>query len=250
MTGFPLRDRLALAAAVAGPLLLALVLVPFRGGVSSTNLALIMVVAVVAIAAAGNRLAGALAALSSAAWFDFFLTRPYQSFTINRGADITTAILLLAVGLAVSQISARARRLEVLVVTDADYLARVHDTARLAQTARSADAVVDHVKQQLTELLQLRGCRFEYGSLLGHPARLEQDGSITVGRKRWDIDQRGWPQQDIELRASAGGRFQGRFMLTPAPDTRPDLQARLVAVTLADQAAAALDTAGPNPQEQ
>ncbi|PWI43028.1 DUF4118 domain-containing protein [Streptomyces sp. ICBB 8177] len=250
VTGFPLRDRIALAAAVAGPLLLALILVPFRGGVSSTNLALIMVVATVAIATAGNRLAGGLAALSSSAWFDFFLTRPYQSFTINRGADITTAVLLLAVGLAVSQLAARARRLEVLVVTDADYLARVHDTAQLTQTTRSADAVVDHVKQQLTELLQLRGCRFEYGSLLGHPARLEQDGSVTVGRKRWDIDQRGWPQRDIELRASAGGRFQGRFMLTPAPDTRPDLQARLVAATLADQAAAALDTAGPSRQEQ
>ncbi len=248
MTRFPLRDRIALAAAVTSPLLLALILVPFRGGVSSTNLALIMVVAVVAIAVAGNRLAGALAALSSAAWFDFFLTRPYQSFSIKRGADITTAVLLLAVGLAVSQLAARARRLEVLVVTDADYLARVHDTAQLAQTTRSADAVVDHVKRQLTELLQLRGCRFEYGSLLGHPARLEQDGSVTVGRKRWDIDQRGWPQQEIELRASAGGRFQGRFMLTPAQEAHPDLQARLVAVTLADQAAAALDATGPSSQ--
>ncbi|GGS62292.1 DUF4118 domain-containing protein [Streptomyces cinerochromogenes] len=248
MTGFPLRDRIALTAAVAGPLLLALVLVPFRAGVSSTDLALIMVVAVVAIAVAGNRLAGALAALSSAAWFDFFLTRPYQSFSIKRGADITTAVLLLAAGLAVSQLAARARRLEVLVVTDADYLARVHDTAQLAQTTRSADAVVDHVKRQLSELLHLRECRFEYGSLLGHPARLEQDGSVTVGRKRWDIDQRGWPQQEIELRASAGGRFQGRFMLTPAQGARPDLQARLVAVTLADQAAAALDAAGPSSQ--
>ncbi|WP_181793342.1 DUF4118 domain-containing protein [Streptomyces sp. WELS2] len=248
VTRFPLRDRIALAAAVTSPLLLALILVPFRGGVSSTNLALIMVVAVVAIAVAGNRLAGALAALSSAAWFDFFLTRPYQSFSIKRGADITTAVLLLAVGLAVSQLAARARRLEVLVVTDADYLARVHDTAQLAQTTRSADAVVDHVKRQLTELLQLRGCRFEYGSLLGHPARLEQDGSVTVGRKRWDIDQRGWPQQEIELRASAGGRFQGRFMLTPAQEAHPDLQARLVAVTLADQAAAALDATGPSSQ--
>ncbi|MES4892222.1 DUF4118 domain-containing protein [Streptomyces sp. NPDC096012] len=121
--------------------------------------------------------------MSSAAWFDFFLTRPYQSFSIKRGADITTAVLLLAVGLAVSQLATRARRLEALVVTDADCLARVHDTARLAQTSRFADAVVDHVKRQLTELLQLRECRFEYGSLLGHPARLKQDGSVTAGRK-------------------------------------------------------------------
>ncbi|GAB3174458.1 DUF4118 domain-containing protein [Streptomyces incanus] len=249
MARYPLRDRIALAAALAGPLLVALVLVPFRGGVSSTNLALILVVVIVAVAAAGSRLAGALAALSTAVWFDFFLTRPYQSFTIGRGGDIATAALLLAVGLAVSQLAAHARKLEVLVVTDADYLVRVHDTAQLAQSASSADAVVDHVKQQLTDLLQLQQCRFEYGSLLGHPARLEQDGSVTVGRKRWDVDQLGWPQEEIELRASGGGRFQGRFMLNPAPDTRPALQARLVAVTLADQAGAALDTAGPSPQQ-
>ncbi|MEU7164118.1 DUF4118 domain-containing protein [Streptomyces morookaense] len=249
MTGYLLRDRVALAAAVAGPLLLALILVPFRGSVSSTNLALILVVAVVAVAALGNRLAGAIAALSAAAWYDFFLTRPYESFNITSSDDITTSILLLAVGLAVSQLAAHARRLQVMVVTDADHLARLHETARLTQTATSADTVVEHVKGQLTELLHLRGCRFEYGTLIGHPARLEQDGSLTVGRRHWDLDQRGWPGEEIELRASGGGRFQGRFMLTPTPGDRPSLQARLVAVSLADQAGAALHATGPRPAE-
>jgi hypothetical protein len=233
---------------LAGPLLVAVVLVPFRGNVSSTNLALIQVMVVVAIAALGNLLAGALAALSAAAWYDFFLTPPYQSFNITRSGDLTTTILLLAVGLVVAQLAARARKLRLIVVTDAAHLARIHDTAQLAQAATSADPVVDHVKEQLIELLQLRDCRFEYGTLLGRPARLEQDGSLTVGRRRWNIDERGWPPEEIELRASGGGRFQGRFMLTPAPGARPTLQARLVAVTLADQAGAALDTAGPSPR--
>ncbi|MGW2182890.1 DUF4118 domain-containing protein [Streptomyces sp. NPDC001732] len=250
MTRYPLRDRIAVTAALAAPLVVALLLVPFRGSLSSTNMALILVVVVVAVAAAGNRVAGALTALSAAAWFDFFLTRPYQSFTINRADDVGTTVLLLAVGVAVSQLAARARRLEVLVVTDAEYLTRIHDTAELAQSTTATDAVVDHVKQQLTEVLQLRGCRFEYGSLLGRPPRLEQDGSVTVGRRRWDIDQRGWPQEEIELRAIGNGRYQGRFMLIPSPGTRPSLQARLVAVTLADQTGTALDTAGPGtPQE-
>ncbi|MEU9924948.1 hypothetical protein AB0H51_27285 [Streptomyces griseoluteus] len=96
----------------------------------------------------------------------------------------------------------------------ADVVQEITGVRQLA-TTRSADAVVDHVKRQLTDLLQLQMCRFEHGSLLGHPTRLEQDGSV-VGCKRWDIDQRGRPRQDIELRTSAGGRFQGRFMLTPA----------------------------------
>ncbi|WP_190228834.1 DUF4118 domain-containing protein [Streptomyces umbrinus] len=122
MTGYPLRDRLALLAGLAGPFLVALLLVPFRTDLSRTNAALILVVAVVAVAALGSRVAGALAALSAAAWFDFFLTRPYQTFDINTSADVETAVLLLVVGLIVSQLAARARRLEVITVTDADHL--------------------------------------------------------------------------------------------------------------------------------
>ncbi|MEU0398417.1 hypothetical protein ABZ208_37895 [Streptomyces sp. NPDC006208] len=65
---YPLQDRIALVAAVAAPFAVALLLVPFRAGMSGTNQALILVVAVVAVSAIGNRFAGALAALSSAAW--------------------------------------------------------------------------------------------------------------------------------------------------------------------------------------
>ncbi|TQJ52896.1 MULTISPECIES: DUF4118 domain-containing protein [Streptomyces] len=245
MTGYPLRDRLALVAGLVGPFLVALVLVPFRTDLSHTNAALILVVVVVAIAALGSRAAGALGALSAAAWFDFFLTRPYQTFDINASEDIETAVLLLAVGLIVSQLAARARRLEVITVTEAAYLTRVHDTAELAQSARSGDTVVDHVRRELTELLGLRACRFEYGTLMGRPPRLEQDGSVAVGRRRRDVDIDGWPEGEIELRTYGNGRYLGRFMLTPGPGPVPPLQARLVAVTLADQTGAALDTAGP-----
>ncbi|WP_328544120.1 DUF4118 domain-containing protein [Streptomyces europaeiscabiei] len=245
MTGYPLRDRLALAAGLVGPFLVALALVPFRTDLSRTNAALILVVAVVAVAALGSRVAGVLAALSATAWYDFFLTRPYQTFDINASGDIETAVLLLIVGLIVSQLAARARRLEVITVTDADHLRRIHETAALAQSANSADTVVDHVRGQLTELLGLRACRFEYGTLMGRPPRLEQDGNIAVGRRRWDVDAGGWPDGEIELRTYGNGHYLGRFMLTPGQGAVPPLRARLVAVTLADQTGAALDTAGP-----
>lgn len=245
MTGYPLRDRLALLAALVGPFLVALALVPFRTDLSRTNAALILVVVVVAVAAIGSRVAGALAALSAATWFDFFLTRPYQTFDITASTDIETAVLLLIVGLIVSQLAARARRLEVITVTDAGYLARIHETADLAQSAKSSDTVVDHVRRQLTEVLGLRGCRFEYGILMGQPPRLEQDGNVAVGRRQWDVDAGGWPDGEIELRTYGNGHYLGRFMLTPGPGPVPPRQARLVAVTLADQTGAALDTAGP-----
>ncbi|MFD9224658.1 DUF4118 domain-containing protein [Streptomyces sp. NPDC060064] len=241
----PLRDSGAVAAAVIAPPAVAALLVPFRTDLTNATSALILVVVVVAVAAIGNRMAGALAALSCAVWFDFFLTRPYQTFTINDADDIETAVLLLIVGLVVSQLAARARRLQVITVTDAGHLARIHETAQLVQAAGSSDKVVDHVRRQLIDVLELRDCRFEYGSLLGRPPRLEQDGDVFVARRRWDVERRGWPDGEIELRALAGGHYRGRFMLQPVPGAVPSRQARLVAVTLADQTGSALDTEGP-----
>ncbi|MFE2065220.1 DUF4118 domain-containing protein [Streptomyces sp. NPDC059467] len=237
---WPLRDRLALAAGLFAPFLASLALVPFRAGVSHTNAALVLVVVVVAVAALGSRTAGVVAALSAGAWFDFFLTRPYETFDITSSTDIATAVLLLAVGLIVSQLAARARHLEVITVTDAAHLARIHRVAAL-----DADTVVDEVRRELTELLGLDACRFEYGTLLGQPPRLRDDGSVTVGRRTWDVDAEGWPEGRIELRVHGNTRYLGRFMLTPGPGPVPPLQARLVAATLADQTGAALDTSGP-----
>jgi hypothetical protein len=42
------------------------------------------------------------------------------------------------------------------------------------------------------------------------------------------------------LRFSGNGRGYGRFMLTPRPGSRPSPQARVVAVSLADQAGRAV----------
>ncbi len=244
MPRYPRRDRLAVVAALVAPLAVSAALLPVRGSLSGADVVLVLVLVVVAVAANGHRLAGALAALSAAMWFDVFFTQPYNSFAITKAADVKTAVLLLLIGLAVSQLAARARRLHMIAITDAGYLSRLHGTAELTQSARSADLVVDHVEQQLTGLLDLRDCRFEYGSLLGHPARLEQDGSVVVGHKRWDVDRRGFPDEEIELRTFGNGHFYGRFMLRPTPGKIPSLQARLVAITLADQVGRTLDIAG------
>ncbi|MGC0417095.1 DUF4118 domain-containing protein [Embleya sp. AB8] len=243
MTRYPQRDRLAMLAAVLAPVAVAGVVAPFRAHFAAANVALCMVVVVVAVAANGHRLAGAVAALSATVWFDFFFTRPYESFSITRSADAQMAVLLLLVGLAVSQIAARARRLQVVVITDAEHLARIRDIAEAARSSGSPDAVVDAVKAQLITLLDLRGCRFEYGTLIGRPPRLEQDGSVTVGARTWDVERRGLPAEEIELRVYRGGHFHGRFLLEPRPGAVPSRQARLVAVTLADQVGASFEHA-------
>src|SRR5690242_6133995 len=63
MTRYLTQDRVAIVAAVAVPLAAAVILLPWRGSWSNTNVALLLVVVVVAVAAIGNRVAGALAAL-------------------------------------------------------------------------------------------------------------------------------------------------------------------------------------------
>jgi hypothetical protein len=70
------------------------------------------------------------------------------------------------VGVAVSQLAARARRLKVIAITDAGYLAQIHESAALAQSSRSAEAVVNRVREQLIGVLGLQDCRFGYGGCL------------------------------------------------------------------------------------
>jgi hypothetical protein len=232
---------LAWSAALAAPVALCALLLPWRDRIPALDVALLLVVVVVAVAALGRRAAGALAAVGAAVWFDFFFTRPYQQLAIGRPADLTIATVLLAVGLAVSQLAARARRLSVLASTDAGHLARIHRTAVLSRSPGSALTVVDHVRDELVDLLGLTECRFEYGSLLGRPPRLERDGSIVLDGRVWDTEQLGWPAEPVELRLTGNGRYLGRYLLEPVPGSRSSRQARLVAVTLAEQAGAALD---------
>jgi hypothetical protein len=60
------RDRIAVVAAIAGPVVVTAALIPVRASIANTDAALVLVDAVVAVAAARNRLAGYLAAASSA----------------------------------------------------------------------------------------------------------------------------------------------------------------------------------------
>ena len=94
-----------MAAAIL-PIALACLLVAVRGVLDRSDLALLMVLAIVAVATSGDRVAAAIAAVSAAASFDFFLfTRPYGSRRVDSAPDIETTLILLGIGLAVGQIS-------------------------------------------------------------------------------------------------------------------------------------------------
>jgi K+-sensing histidine kinase KdpD len=115
-----------LVVAVLAPLLACLALVPFRDRFANTSAALVLGLIVVAVATAGDRLSGVLAACSSGLWFDFFLTQPYQRFAVTSGADVETLLLLLAVGVAVTEITHRGRRQQAKATQRARYLEASH----------------------------------------------------------------------------------------------------------------------------
>lgn len=227
------RDRWALFGAVVVPPAVAAVLLPWRSSLANTDVALLLVVVIVAVAANGHRLAGVLTALSAAVWFDFFWTQPYERFTITHGADVRTTVLLLAVGAAVSELAFRGRRARRTVAFDTAYLRELRSVSDLVAEGGDPLAVAEHVRGLLVALLGLREARFERGQLLGHPPQLAEDGNLRWGGAVWKVEEYGLPAEDIELRARSAGTTAGRYMLTPTPGTVPSLQARQVASMLA-----------------
>ena len=190
-----------------------------------------------AVAANGHRLAGVLSAASAAVWFDFFLTVPYQHFSISHRTDVETTVLLLIVGAAVTELAVRGRRQRMLAVTDEAYLGAIAATTELAASAPSIGALTDLVRTQLISLLGLQACRFERTRFGGLP-RLEADGRLRSGDGHWDLDQYGMPSSPVELLAEADGRAYGRFVLDPVPGSVAPLPARRVAVILSNQVGA------------
>lgn len=217
------------------------VLIPVRGNIANTHVALILVVIVVGVAALGRRAAGYLAALFAGFWFDFFFTEPFQRLSVYDRTDIETLVLLLAVGVAVTELSMWGRRQQALASREAGYLAGIHAAAS-ARGGSSPSALIRQVADQLVATLELRDCRFQYGVAgVGRPARLGRDGGVTWHGDRWDVDHQGLPVgTEIELLVQNGGRLHGRYLMTVEASRPVTLDQRRVAVTLADQLGSAL----------
>jgi len=233
----------ALVAAIGAPLAAAAALIPVQSQIGNTNVALVLVAVVVAVATLGRRFAAAVAALSAAAWFDFFHTQPHYSFTINAHDDLVTACVLLVVGLLVGELAVRGRRHRAAAADGSTDIARIHAVAELAASGEQADFVIMAVASELTQILALRDCRYEAYSPVDKPsARLERNGEVTLGQFRWGVDTMGLPTKQVELLVEGRGHHLGRFILTPTPGQPIPFDKRLVAIALADQVGAALAT--------
>jgi K+-sensing histidine kinase KdpD len=207
--------------------------------------ALILVLLIVGAASTGLRLAGLLAAASSAAWFDFF-TAPYDRFTINDRADIETTVLLILVGIAVTEICVWGRRQEAKARRQSGYLSGVLSAAeQIGAGSATAAAVIEHVQQQLVDVLDLDTARFQE-ALSEELPTFEFDGDVMVGAHKIDVDRQVLPtDSELRLVVRNAGVTRGEFRLTASTHlARPTIEQRKVACLLADQVGAALAIEG------
>ncbi len=231
--------------AVVLPLATCAILSTLRDSITAATAVLVLVLWVVAAAASGDRLAGVLAAVSGGLWFDFFLTEPYQQFTIADPDDIEATALLVLIGVGVTEVALWGHRQQGRAAQRSGYLEGVLGAARIVSEGHTpASTLVDVVGRQITNVLGADNCRYVAGPI--HDTRialLDHDGAVTRGGHSVDVEKSGLPYDEyLALLVRRGPRVIGHFLVTATSEvTYPSRERRQVAVLLADQVAAALD---------
>jgi K+-sensing histidine kinase KdpD len=227
--------------AVLLPLLVCSVLATVRDLVPAASAALVLVLCVVGVAATGDRFAGVIAALSSGAWFDFFLTEPYLRLTIDDSDDVQVAVLLVLIGVSVTELALWGRRQQDQASLRSGYLDGVLSAAAtVAEADTGPDRVAAVVGDHIAGVLGADRCAYVVGPV--HDPRvavLDRDGVLTQHGQHRDAARAGLPVNDyVALEVRRSGRVIGHFLVTSSTRVaRPSREQCLVAVLLADQVA-------------
>jgi hypothetical protein len=217
-------------------------MVPLRTHVPNTDLALVMVVAVALVVLPGERMAALVAGISAGLWFDFFLTRPFERFTIQRSTDIQTTVLLAVVGVLIGEIAVRRRQARTESRTAHEEVLSLYVIAEMLANGSAAEQIVTLVAEQVKELLFLVDCRFDASVDHSKLPLLDRDGELHYGQLEWAVENFGLPNRDIVLPVESQGRWLGAYILRgPALGVPLSQDRRLASVALADLAGAALN---------
>lgn len=235
----PATVRVAVGALL--PLTVCLLLSAVRETMANTNAALVLVLVVVAAASLGSRVTGWVAALVSAAGFDVLLTQPYGTPSIHSAADVQTTVLLLVIGVAVTELASWGRRQQARAGQQRGYLEGVLASTDALATTGSAATLIGQVESQLVDLLDLDSA--QYVTRLAGPAPvIGPDGTVRRRDQTLEVDRSGLPTDtEVWLPVGSGGTELGAFRLVAATHVaRPDRQQRQVAALLAEHVASAL----------
>lgn len=146
-----------------------------------------------------------------------------------------------------TEIALWGRRQQAWASREQGYLDGVLSTAASVGAGRSSPAaLVEQVRRQIGEVLQLDRCRFDTGTA-AVLSTLDDDGAMTYDGRPYDVGRLGLPTDtEVALAVRSGGVPRGRFLLTAATGVvRPSAEQLRVAGALANQVGAALAAAAP-----
>ena len=241
MSSTEICRRYPLWLAVLVPAAAAALMVPLRAHVPNTDLALAMVAVVAVVVLPGWRSAALIAGVGAGVWFDFFLTRPYETFSIHRSVDVQTTVLLTVVGVVIGEIAARRRVARSEARTARDEVISLYVIAEMLAAGSKAPDVVTLVADQVHDLLFLDNCRFDPTLRHNEGPLLDRSGELQYGRLNWSANTDGLPNRDVILPVENRGQRLGSYILRGPPvGVALSQDRRLAAVALSDLAGAAL----------
>ncbi len=241
-----LRSLLWLATAAAVPVAVTLAWVPVRNRFPNIDVALALVVVVMALGASGRRNVVIVAAGTAALAFEFFETKPFEQLAIARSPDVWTTVVLATVGLLAGLCVVGLARQRVSIEARAADMRRVRTASDLVASGQEAVLIVQQVAQELERLLQLQSCSFEAVPSHVDVPEVERDGTLRKGSSAMPmVALVGGPGDRVELPVWGQGQILGHFVLQCRPDVPVNRDQLRVAVTLADQVGAALTAYSP-----
>lgn len=224
--------------AVLVPLVVAGLLGLVRGDVASSAAAIVLVIPVVAAAATGDRWAGVLAALAGALGFDYFLTAPYLSLSINRAADVQLAVALLVVGIAVTELALWGHRESATAARHQEYLDDLVGLLDLPADP-SGRALPAAICAAITSVLRIDRAEWIQGAPSHDEALVDPEGVVRLHDRTLLVQVAGLPTDgSVSIPVSRGDRVVGRFRLVAASRAvRPSRDELRAAVLLANSVA-------------
>ena len=215
-------------------------LVSVRDTIGNTNVALILVVFVVAAAVFGGRLAGITAAAVAAISFNFFHTQPYLTLRIKEGQDVVTVILLLVVGLVVGELALLRQRTRHEVVTQATGAHVLEDVLAVLAADSTVDETWSAVRDGIQTALGVRHARFWPGAGRADLPLLTRAGKVVPTLSTWTG--RGFQLPEVvSIPVVSGKGVLGHIEIDSTPGRTVSVDERRVAVALADILALAIE---------
>ena len=217
--------------------------IPLRSDEPNTDIALVLVLCVGAVAMVGGPWAAVVGALAGATAFDLFDAPPYGQLYMTRGKDVVTTLVLVGAGLLVAELCIRMRAYRGVAVKRAEDFTVLSSAARLMAVGEDGPMVVEALAGELVSRLALNDCEFADGPPPGDRPYVGRDGRVVPPETRPPAGAGG----QIDLPVWAGSEVVGyyRLYLSPGPPPSPDRL--LAAVGIAEQAGAALAASHATP---